>query len=521
MKYSLFLLALLLSVTAFSQQTSDTRFKKIFHGPSGNFASSIALTNDSGYFFTGSLYNYSTQLADWYAMKTDSLGYKIWSKIIGGSDDDWCADGISTSDGGYIVVGTSSSFGNGYDVQVVKLDAFGTIVWSRTYGGSGEDGGNSIRQTFDGGYIISGYIEKFGVGSDVMALKIDTVGNVQWSKSYGGPGDESGSCIRQTADSGYIISGSTRSFITTGFNDMFMIKLDSNGDLSWSKSYDPSIEDDIGSAKPLSDGGFILCGSVVGSSGLYVGYVIKTDANGNIRWSKSYTIPGDTYFTDISLLSDSEYAICGIVQGNYEDAMICKIDSSGSFKWGYNFGIFNSDYLTKVEPSFDSGIIAIGETDSLPSSRDFYMIKTDRDGKTDCYYFYSNLWQDTITTVTTTAPFTSNTAATEHSAHPTVQTANGALTEHIVCLTDIDEISNIDFQIYPNPCNGKFKIECKEKSELIKIFNSVGQLIFSSRLNLGINEIDIPDATNGIYFIQIEYSENTFSYKLLVSGFEH
>ena len=137
-----------------------------------------------------------------------------------------------TSDGGYIVAGTTS-FGAGInDIWILKLDQTGTVSWQKTYGGSGDDDAYSIQQTTDGGYIVAGSTSSFGAGNyDMWILKLDQTGTVSWQKTYGGSGGDCAYSIQQTSDGGYIVAGYTTSF-GAGNDDMWILKLDSNGNIN-------------------------------------------------------------------------------------------------------------------------------------------------------------------------------------------------------------------------------------------------------------------------------------------------
>ena len=137
---------------------------------------------------------------------------------------------IQTSDGGYAIAGFTRTFGAGEaDVYVVKLDAKGNLQWTKTIGGESEDTGGSIIQTSDGGYAIAGYTESFGARSgDVYLFKLDANGNLQWTRTIGGPGNEAGPSLIQTSDDGYALAGGTSSF-GAGQLDVYVVKLDKNG----------------------------------------------------------------------------------------------------------------------------------------------------------------------------------------------------------------------------------------------------------------------------------------------------
>src|SRR5262249_9932328 len=149
------------------------------------------------------------------------------------------------SDSGYIVVAHTCEFGaGGNDIWILKLDADGSIQWQKTYGGAASEGSSTIQRTSDGGYIVAGSTSSFGAGGDdAWLLKLDATGTVTWQKTYGGPGDESFSYIEQTNDGGYIASGYTTSFGLTGL-DLWVLKLDASGNIIWQRSYDSGAPED-------------------------------------------------------------------------------------------------------------------------------------------------------------------------------------------------------------------------------------------------------------------------------------
>ena len=257
-------------------------WQKTFGGANLDYAYSVQQTGDGGFVIAGYTYSFGAGLSDLYLVKIDAGGNLQWQKTIGGSQGDEGHSVQQTSDGGYIITGHTFSFSTvGQYVYLVKTDASGNVLWQKTYGGNDVNTGNSVRQTSDGGYIIGGFTTSFGAGSgDVYLIRTDASGNQLWQKTFGGSNYDYGNCVRQTSDGGFVITGKTSSF-GAGLTDVYLVKTDASGNLLWQAMFGGSNEDDGYAVQQTSDGGFIIAGTT-GSfgAGSYDVLLIKTDGNG-------------------------------------------------------------------------------------------------------------------------------------------------------------------------------------------------------------------------------------------------
>lgn len=260
----------------------------------------------------------------------------MWEKTFGGTGRDWASFIKQISDGGYIVCGSTNSFGFGsWDVYVLKLDSNGNKTWEGTFGGSGQDFGSAIQQTIDGGYIFTGVTYSFGINGDVYVVKTDSNGNKIWEKNLGGSGNDQGSSIQQTTDGGYTIGGLTDPSWPAGpaAEDFYIVKLDVSGNAVWGKTYGGAGRD-IGSAiEQTTDGGYIATGSTNSmGAGNFDFYIIKLDNTGNKIWEKTYGGSGSDRAFFVQQTTDGGYVVAGATlsfgAGAF-DAYVLKLNSLG------------------------------------------------------------------------------------------------------------------------------------------------------------------------------------------------
>jgi len=374
-------------------------FCKAIGGKNDDWGSSLIQTSDGGYAITGYTNSFGTGELDVYLVKLDANGNLQWTKTIGGPKGDYGNSLIQTSDGGYAIAGYTESFGAGeMDVYVIKLDAHGNLQWTKTIGGPGYEEGRSLIQTSDGGYAIAGHTYSFGAGEDdVYIVKLDANGNLQWTKTIGGPGYEVGYSIIQTSDGGYAIAGSTTSF-GAGKDDVYVVKLDANGNLQWTKTIGGPGNEAGYSLIQTSDGGYVIAGATysfgTGSSDVYSDvYVIKLDANGNLQWTK--TIGGKYHDLGHSIIqtSDGGYAITGPTESfgaGWEDVYVVKLDANGNLQWTKTIGGTKSKGIPllgihahdDIIQTSDGGYAITGKTGSFGA--DVYVVKLDKNGDACC-----------------------------------------------------------------------------------------------------------------------------------------
>ena len=217
------------------------------------------------------------------------------------------------------------------------------------YGGNGYDEGNDVKQTLDGGYIITGSTSSIGQGNtDMYLLKLDSMGQVKFQKTFGGVSNEIGKSIVQLADSSYVMAGYTSSSGVGGY-DVFLVKADKTGNLIWQKTYGGSDWDFANSMDATADGGFIIAGTTYSyGKGNADGFVIKTDANGDTTWTKTFGGLKDDEFKSVIQTSDGKYALTGYTKSfndSLGDVWAIKLDINGDTLWRKFYGGVKEDFI--------------------------------------------------------------------------------------------------------------------------------------------------------------------------------
>jgi hypothetical protein len=360
-------------------QAPDTMWTKTFGGVEWDEGRSVQQTIDSGYVIVGGIGGFGVM--DVYLIKTDTWGNTLWTKTIGGIDHDVGISVQQTSDGGYIIVGITWSFGEGdSDVWLIKTDASGDTLWTKTFGGVERDRGFSVKQTLDGGYIVTGRTSSFGAGeSDMYLIKTDSSGNTDWIKTIGDTSSGRGYSVQQTSDSGYIIAGETSSF-GTGGADVWLLKTDTLGDTLWTKTFG-GIDADVGSSvQQTTDEGYIITGetSSFGAGDEDV-WLIKTDTLGDALWTKTFGgVYGDKG-NSVQQTVDGGYIIAGKTSSfgaGDKDVWLIKTNASGDTLWTKTIGGIEREEGFSVKQTLDGGYIIIGYTRSFGAGdEDVWLIK--------------------------------------------------------------------------------------------------------------------------------------------------
>ncbi|WP_018247573.1 InlB B-repeat-containing protein [Orenia marismortui] len=303
-----------------------------------------------------------------------------------------------TSDGGYILAGWTESFASkAEDAYIVKTDYSGKQEWYKTFGGENIDRFYSVQQCSDGGYILAGLTKSFGAGRrDAYVVKLNNKGNVTWAKKFGEDKSDWFEEVRETADGGYILVGSTSAF-GIGGRDGYIVKVDKRGNKEWDKVFRVKEGNEIYSVETTSDGGFVVVG-YSGSPGNYQGYLAKLNYKGNKEWSREFGGQSNDKIYSITKSSNSGYILAGWTESfgaGGRDGYVIKVDSKGKKRWSKTLGGKEWDVFTSVKEFKNGDIVLVGETKILDDKgRDGYIVKLTRNGIAEWSKLYGGKGRD-------------------------------------------------------------------------------------------------------------------------------
>lgn len=490
-----------------------------------------------------------------------------WQKSLGGTKDDKASSIQQTTDGGYIIAGTSSS-NNGdatsnhgsSDYWIVKLDNSGIITWQKSLGGTGDDIANSIQQTRDGGYIIVGTSNSNNGNvtgnhgyneADYWVVKLDNLGVIQWQKTLGGSSIDEGKSIQQTTDGGYIVAGNSSlsdGNITgnKGGSDFGIIKLDSTGIIQWQKSLGGTGADIAHSIQQTIDGGYIVAGTSYSQNGDVTGHrgqadcwIVKLDNLGTIQWQKTLGGTSNDEAESIKQTTDGGYIVAGCSESNDGDitknqgsfdVWVIKIDSIGTIQWQSSIGGTKPDYAASIQQTTDGEYIVAGHSLSSYGDlikwyglSDYWVVKLSNTGVIQWQKSLGGTLEDEAHSIQQTIDegyivagysYSNNIDVTDHHVSSTSNGDYWIVKLNASVGIEENSIKN-SIAIFPNPSVGQFYFSNLEKGNQIEVFDLTGKLIFKTITKNNSYIVDLSEKENGIYFYKIIGDNNCVSGKLI------
>jgi len=368
----------ILSVSSFAQpQPPDTLWTHTYGGTGNDEGRCIQQTADGGFIIVGT---YNNDAPDIYLIRTNAVGDTLWTRTYGSSYPEWANDvKITTPDNGLIVTGTVCMSGyTNKNVLLLKLNANGDSLWSANFGSDYDDWGKSVCQTTDGGYVITGY-KSFGYfNQDIYLIKTNSTGTLSWERTYGGSFNDQGNCVIQTDDNGFVIAGSYE--ISSADGQAYIIKTNQNGDIVWELTYGNSYYDNVYYIQKIApNNGYIVVGrtGIANSNGDIL--LIKLNLSGSLQWANNYGGSwNDEGYCVRQTVPDNNFIITGrtdLPPGNIQDLYFFKVDPIGNMIWSDTLGGNLHDAGNSVIQTTDGGYAIVGYYTQSALNMDFYLLR--------------------------------------------------------------------------------------------------------------------------------------------------
>jgi len=510
------LLFLIFGSTGWGQTTFQKTYGDTGHEQMGSFIK----TTDGGYIMVGN--TDAGNSYDVYVVKTDSDGVVQWTKIYGGAGIDGASSIAPTQDGGYIITGYSS-ISNPSNINLallLKLDMSGTLQWTKTYGLTYE-GGQSVVQTSDKGYLVTGSTGSYSSSMHLYVFKTDSAGVLQWTKKINGGGccgyGGSGSAVIETANKTYMLLGNEYYYPATR-SVIYLAKFGLSSSIKWEAYFSFTASSNTAglSLEQTADKGFIITGGINGGAILF-----KVDSNGVNQWANEYSWLNNAGLSVIQT-KDGGFAFTGY--GSSKNISVIKTSSSGSLQWAKAYGdttAYKASALT-IFQNADKGFTIGGHTSSNSGSNDLYLIKTDSLGKSNCNEFTINPIVTSLS-VLGFGGFTPDSLGIDSLI--TFQENSITGVETIFC-HQTDQINEIgrknSVSLFPNPFSSQTVIKTNNyiSNGVLYVYNPQGQIV-KQAMNIYGDEIifrrdNLPE---GLYFFRLmQDSKIVVEGKLIITG---
>lgn len=368
-----FILSIVFILSSFLLTAQDN-FNHSYGGSGRDIAYSMCETSDQGILVLGLTTSFGSG-KDMYLLKIDKNGNTVWSRTYGGKKVDSGIKIKKTSDGNYIIIGNTTSFGaKRRDLYLIKINEDGEEIWSHAYGGDLNEFGLDVSETKDGGYILVGETNSFDVlDHDIYMVKVDSKGTLEWSKTMGADSIEFASSVLPVED-GYIIGGETNSIGAGGW-DVMMVKTDLEGEVVWTKVYGGQKDEHLNEIIQDDFGHFVFIGSTLsfGDGGRDIFYGL-TDPEGNVVRLKTLGEKGDEEPQSVRKVGDDGYVIVGFSNSfndglTGQDAYVIRMNKRFKMRWSKTFGGALNDLGFALSSHSSGNFVIAGESVSF-SARD-------------------------------------------------------------------------------------------------------------------------------------------------------
>jgi len=394
---------------------------------------SVHQTSDGGFIVAGSTNSSGAGGNDAWLIRLDPSGQVIWQKAYGTVGEEFAVGAQQTTDGGFVVSGFTGPVGFAGNAWIFKTDATGNVQWQNMYGGFGCCL-LPIQQTSDNGFIVAGFTDNSGMG-DVQVLRLNSTGAVMWARTYGNPTAFDAAFSLQTMpDGGFVVAGITNGYAVNGLitGDFWVFKIDATGDIVWQHAYGGSGADYAISMAKTSDDGFIVAGwtNSFGAGGNDA-WLLRLDNSGGVIWQKAYGGTGGDMASTVEQTSDGGFIVAGSTNSSGaggQDAWLFKLNPKGNIVWQKTYGGPEDDHAISARLTTDGGFVVAATTSSFGNGNsDVWILKLKQDGSISKACDNSGIMEDSNATVTNTDATVTTTTAVPNDT-TVVATATRAIT---------------------------------------------------------------------------------------------
>ncbi|MBN4065845.1 T9SS type A sorting domain-containing protein [Candidatus Amoebophilus asiaticus] len=483
---------------------AQVTWQNTYVGDTTNYGRYIHLTSDGGYIIGGESYSFGEGKGDIMIMKLDAYGTVDWVKSYGGTKFDMITSLQETGSSGYILSGITNSFGAG--AYILKVNYQGNLEWTKVISGSFSSGATGIVESGNSGYMLCSNID-----NDVCLISLDINGTTLWTKKYGGTELDIANSFLKSSDGNYVFCGHSSSFSST--SEIYVVKADSSGNILWENTY--SAGNNVGTCiSETIDGGFVIGGYSTGFG--QSGIVLRISENGNLLWSKNISKSGNEFVRSVYEADNNNILVVTTSHfSSYEleGSYIINLDSTGNVQWIKMYQEDLTIYINHVSQSNDGGIMLAGNRIMNDTLTDIFIAKLDSSGSS-CIDSISTLSISDYIITTNTSTTSVNSVTLSDSTGGIEGT--GALNVNKLCgITSLQEkgINNSELTVYPNP----FTISTTIQYTLAQFSNNVflylygitGKEIYYSRMTSqnGKIELNSSQLTPGTYFVKLVVDE--------------
>lgn len=512
------LLSFLLSTLFSHAQT----FQKLYGGNNYDRANSVVHTFDGGFIAGGSGFSFDS-INSWntgYLVKIDANGDSLWTKVFNSVGDNSIECVRQTLDSGYVVTGYLRNPNGRYDIMVIKTDQWGNVQWSKVIVDSLSHHGMSIVETNDHGFLATGGYYSTSGPEGVFALRLDASGNMVFFKQYSN--NAMASDIISTSDGNYMIAGFS-------IYEIMLVKIDSTGNVLWSKFYSNSMTtEDLLNVVECADHGFALFHGGFKPAEFYEDInLLKTDSNGNVLWSKRYNLPYTELGHAIKQTSSGGFLLAGRTSSlgvSVNGGFVIKTDFIGNVIWSKIYSGGDNEEIYSIDILGNDEFIFSGMSNSFTGSLDMYLVKADSSGASGCSQFDHAFNCIPDTTTSQSIVLQQMSVALSCLDLPILFNHGGDLYSNCVS-TELNPFHlESSILLFPNPAINSVRLIVDELIGTyidIRVTDLTGKLAWRSIARLNSDkrlemELDLSDLSTGIYLVTLTSQFKTHRLKLIV-----